>query len=70
MLQSNCLAAAFHAALVVAFADPGEIRLEQIMADQCQKPLREHPVRTNDATYRRLQGRVKGRCVGAPGWSL
>jgi pilus assembly protein Flp/PilA len=33
----------------VPFPDPREIGLEQVVADQGQKPLREHPLRTDDS---------------------
>src|SRR5438552_9640644 len=51
MLKPDRLTAAFHSALVVPFADAGEVRLEQIVADQRQEPAREFAPHTNNLAY-------------------
>ena len=55
MLQPDRLAPALDSALVVAFADPGEVGLEQVVADQRQKALRQNPLHTNDPAHGRLE---------------
>jgi hypothetical protein len=55
MLEPDRLAAAFHAALVVPFTDAGEVRLEQIVADQRLEAAREFAPRADDLAHRRRE---------------
>src|ERR1700760_3946838 len=52
MLQTNRLAAALHAALVVTLAHPGETRLEEIMADQRLEALIQLTLPAYDLAHR------------------
>src|ERR1700674_2999817 len=51
MLKPDRLTAAFHSALVVPFADAGEVRFEQIVADQRQESAREFASRTDNLAH-------------------
>ena len=55
MLKPDCLAAAFHSALVVSFADAGEIGFKQIVAGQREEPLREFSLRADNPAHRGLE---------------
>ena len=52
MLKPDRLTAAFHSALIVSFADAGEVGLEQIVADQRQEPAREFAPRADNLAHR------------------
>jgi hypothetical protein len=55
MLQPNRLAAAFHAALVMALAHASEARLEQIVTDQRLEAFGQAALGPDDLAHRRRQ---------------
>ena len=55
MREPDRLAAAFHAALVVSFADAREVGLEQIVTHQRQEPAREFAPCADDLAHRRRE---------------
>lgn len=52
MLRPNRLAAALHSAIVVFFADSGEVGIEQIVTDQREEPTGELAPCSSDLAHR------------------
>jgi hypothetical protein len=65
MLKPNRLAAAFHSAIVVSFADPGEVGIEQIVTDQREEPTGALAPCSSDLAHRGCDRRMQGGSGGS-----